>query len=146
MLFYGIDSSPITLTLCKRDDLQTGDKQGSLPFPLLQSPVNPLHSELLLTLMSEHFHKYRRGGYAGHKFGGGQSAPALSSLPPERSLTEGLHPIPVKTLARPTSQQISNNVVAVKNLEYIGSFNWTNATKPTVIIPGPLHHGLTNAF
>lgn len=96
--------------------------------------------------MSQHFHQYRRGGTAsrGRKFDGAQFAPALSSLPPERSLTEGLHPIPIKTVARPTSQQASKNVIAVRNLEYIGSFNWTNATKPTVIIPGSSRYGLTD--
>lgn len=91
--------------------------------------------------MSEHFHQYRRGGYAGRgrKGDGATYTPALSSLPPERSLIEGLNPNPVKTLARPTPQEVSDKVVAVRNLNYIGSFNWTNATKPTVIIPGSLY-------
>ncbi|KAH9831408.1 uncharacterized protein C8Q71DRAFT_715353 [Rhodofomes roseus] len=88
--------------------------------------------------MSEHFLQYRRGGYAGRggSSQGGQpsSSPALSALPQERTLTEGLSATPIETVTKPTSA--SEAVIAVKQLEYIGSFNWTSASKPTIIVPG----------
>ncbi|KAH9919325.1 uncharacterized protein B0H18DRAFT_1096175 [Fomitopsis serialis] len=80
----------------------------------------------------------RRGGASGGQVA---SSPALSSLPPERTLSEGLSSTPVKTIAKPATT--SGKVIAIKQFEYIGSFNWTNSSKPTIIVPGspPLWRG-----
>ncbi|KZT69562.1 hypothetical protein DAEQUDRAFT_690723 [Daedalea quercina L-15889] len=87
--------------------------------------------------MSEHFHQYRRGGHTGrggYSGSGVSSTPASSSLPPERNLTEDLQSAPIKTIAKP--ETTSGRVIAVERLEYIGSFNWSEASKPTIIVPG----------
>ncbi|KAJ7046383.1 hypothetical protein C8F04DRAFT_1064120 [Mycena alexandri] len=62
------------------------------------------------------------------------SAPAIP-LPPERDIMEGLHPTPLQTIAVPAITSDADNVV-INNLESIGSYNWTKASSPTIIVPG----------
>ncbi|KAJ7162824.1 hypothetical protein C8R46DRAFT_1101622 [Mycena filopes] len=62
------------------------------------------------------------------------SAPSVP-LPPDRDIMEGLRPSPLQTLAIPTVDVGSKDVV-IKDLESIGSYNWTKADSPTIIVPG----------
>ncbi|KAJ7752581.1 hypothetical protein B0H16DRAFT_1373209, partial [Mycena metata] len=77
----------------------------------------------------------RRGRGTGRGTGRfSNSAPSIP-LPPERDIMEGLHPTPLQTLAIPTITNDAKDVV-VSNLESIGSYNWTKASSPTIIVPG----------
>jgi hypothetical protein len=52
---------------------------------------------------------------------------------------EGLVPSPIRSVARPrTSADTDENEIRVKDLEYIGSYNWVEAQKPTIIVPGKI--------
>ncbi|KAJ7890304.1 hypothetical protein B0H13DRAFT_2531260 [Mycena leptocephala] len=62
------------------------------------------------------------------------SAPS-TPLPPDRDIMEGLRPKALQTLAIPTVTS-SARAVAVTDLESIGSYNWTNAPSPTIVVPG----------
>ncbi|KAJ7149223.1 hypothetical protein C8R43DRAFT_1007511 [Mycena crocata] len=62
------------------------------------------------------------------------SAPS-TPLPPDRDIMEGLRPTPLKNLTVPTITSSAKNVAAT-DLESIGSYNWTKATSPTIIVPG----------
>lgn len=68
------------------------------------------------------------GGYAGGAYTGG-------SLPPDRIITDGLAGRPIKTLCKPEPESAGADVV-LKDLTYLGSYNWTNSKKPTIIVPG----------
>lgn len=48
---------------------------------------------------------------------------------------EGLRPTPLQTLVVPTIPANAKDV-AITDLESIGSYNWTNASSPTIIVPG----------
>ncbi|KZT12263.1 uncharacterized protein LAESUDRAFT_809076 [Laetiporus sulphureus 93-53] len=75
-----------------------------------------------------------RGGYIG---GDGRPRPttiATNGLPPDRELDDGLEKKPIKTLSKPTDS--SGKDIVIKQLEYLGSYNWTNETKPTILVPG----------
>ena len=64
---------------------------------------------------------------------------SLSNLPAERDMFEGLVPSPIRSVARPrTSADTDENEIRVKDLEYIGSYNWVEAQKPTIIVPGKI--------
>ncbi|KAJ6474409.1 hypothetical protein C8R47DRAFT_1144045 [Mycena vitilis] len=56
-------------------------------------------------------------------------------LPPDRDIMEGLHPTPLQTINVPTVPPTAK-VVAVTDLQSIGSYNWKNAPTPTIIVPG----------
>ncbi|KAJ6538007.1 hypothetical protein B0H19DRAFT_1213651 [Mycena capillaripes] len=62
------------------------------------------------------------------------SAPS-TPLPPDRDIMEGLRPTPLQNLVVPTIPA-SAKVVTITGLESIGSYNWTNAPSPTIIVPG----------
>lgn len=68
------------------------------------------------------------GGYAGGAYTGG-------SLPQDRIITDGLAGRPIKTLCKPEPESAGADVV-LKDLTYLGSYNWTNSKKPTIIVPG----------
>ncbi|KAJ7480636.1 hypothetical protein FB451DRAFT_1238102 [Mycena latifolia] len=56
-------------------------------------------------------------------------------LPPDRDIMNGLHPEPLQTLRVPAISSGAKDVV-ITNLQSIGSYNWTKATSPTIIVPG----------
>ncbi|KAF8194433.1 hypothetical protein K438DRAFT_1919159 [Mycena galopus ATCC 62051] len=62
------------------------------------------------------------------------SAPQVPQ-PPERDIMEGLRSTPLQTLAIPTITSTAENVT-IKGLESIGSYNWMNASSPTIMVPG----------
>ncbi|KAA1472279.1 hypothetical protein DENSPDRAFT_820992 [Dentipellis sp. KUC8613] len=65
----------------------------------------------------------------------GQPAPSLA-LPPDRSILDGLTvPTPIKILSVPDIEHCAASI-GIKNMQYIGSYNWTNDEEPTIVIPG----------
>ena len=58
------------------------------------------------------------------------------SLPASRSIKDGLLER-VQTIARPPPSVITTApAVEIKNVEYIGSYNWLDRKLPTIIVPG----------
>lgn len=74
-----------------------------------------------------------RGGYHQYSRSTGASVTAGG-----RDLYEGLHKDAISTLAKPASEESDGNdsIIAIENLEYLASYNWVEAKKPTVIVPG----------
>ncbi|KAJ7644789.1 hypothetical protein FB45DRAFT_898670 [Roridomyces roridus] len=62
------------------------------------------------------------------------SAPS-TPLPPDRDIMEGLRPTALQTIAVPTGPS-SAKPIEISNLQTIGSYNWTGAKSPTIIVPG----------
>lgn len=60
-----------------------------------------------------------------------------SSLPPDRSLIEGLAKEAIKAVDKPSSTTVDKDKeVKITDFEYIGSYNWTKDETPTIIVPG----------
>lgn len=78
---------------------------------------------------------YRRYGEA-RQFPSHISYPvaAQTALTSDREMKEGLDLAPLKTLTKPTVA--SATALQLKNIAYVGSYNWIEATKPTIIVPG----------
>ncbi|KAF7300842.1 hypothetical protein MKEN_01310200 [Mycena kentingensis (nom. inval.)] len=59
------------------------------------------------------------------------------ALPVDREILEGLEPTPIHSIPVPmlTPQENTADIV-IRNLQSIGSYNWTNASSPTIIVPG----------
>ena len=53
--------------------------------------------------------------------------------PAERDLLEGLLPGVLSTIAKP---RIGISKIDIEDLKCIGSYNWTNESNPTIIVPG----------
>ncbi|KAA1472274.1 hypothetical protein DENSPDRAFT_850802 [Dentipellis sp. KUC8613] len=65
----------------------------------------------------------------------GQRRPSLV-LPPDRNIHDGLIlSSPVETLSVPGVQPASSRT-DIDNVEYVGSYNWTDDKQPTIIVPG----------
>ncbi|KAF7297462.1 hypothetical protein MIND_00979900 [Mycena indigotica] len=59
------------------------------------------------------------------------------TLPSDRDIMAGLHASPLKTLRVPNlGSGASNTAVTIKNLKPLGSYNWTTAATPTIVVPG----------
>lgn len=52
---------------------------------------------------------------------------------PKRDITDGLTGSPISTLTVPAADE---GVVAIKDVQYIGSYNWTDNSSPTILVPG----------
>ena len=48
---------------------------------------------------------------------------------------DGLQPDPVEVIARPQDRS-HDDAVAITNVQYLASYNWTDAEQPTIIVPG----------
>jgi hypothetical protein len=59
-----------------------------------------------------------------------------ASLPPDRRLDEGLAEGPLKTLEVPSLDDLDDEDPEIHDCQFIGSFNWTKKTHPTIIVPG----------
>ncbi|TFY62830.1 hypothetical protein EVG20_g6556 [Dentipellis fragilis] len=65
----------------------------------------------------------------------GQRRPSLV-LPPDLSISDGLVvSTPIKTLSVPNIECCAAGI-GIENVQYIGSYNWTNDKEPTMIVPG----------
>ena len=65
------------------------------------------------------------------------SVPSTPKLPADRDILDGLLPSPIQTVTKP-SASADDDEVKVNDLKYIGSYNWVEAQKPTIIVPGKL--------
>ncbi|GBE85417.1 hypothetical protein SCP_0706040 [Sparassis crispa] len=65
---------------------------------------------------------------------GGARAFPNTSLPGDREMMDGLISTPILTLARPAD--VAGKAIEIKNLEYLGSYNWVNSTEPIILVPG----------
>lgn len=59
------------------------------------------------------------------------------SLSSDRDILDGLNETPLSILEKP-SQNSTEEDIKIRNLQYIGSYNWVNAAdgQPTIIVPG----------
>ncbi|KAJ3573991.1 hypothetical protein NP233_g2061 [Leucocoprinus birnbaumii] len=65
-----------------------------------------------------------------------RSAPLEPSLPPDRRLNEGLNER-LQTLEVPSLDDLDEvDDPEIKDCQFIGSYNWTKKTHPTIIVPG----------
>ena len=62
--------------------------------------------------------------------------PVDPSLPPDRDIKDGLNATALKMLSKPAASLASTAPIKLKDLTYIGSYNWTEASDLTVIVPG----------
>ena len=56
-------------------------------------------------------------------------------LPPDRNITDGLAPSAIQTIKKPVADP-TDEEIKITDLSYIGSFNWVEASVPTIIVPG----------
>ncbi|KAI0311608.1 hypothetical protein OF83DRAFT_1177405 [Amylostereum chailletii] len=76
-------------------------------------------------------------GYRGGFPGDWRTSPPsnINDLPPERDILEGIHiTTPPESISKSTL--LFSTEMAIKDIEYIGSYNWTGAKEPTIIVPG----------
>ena len=59
----------------------------------------------------------------------------LNTLPPDRDIMEGLHTTPLQTITIPLPGDEDGDI-KITDYDFIGSYNWTNNTTPTIIVPG----------
>lgn len=59
----------------------------------------------------------------------------VPNLPADRDILEGLLPSPVQTIEKPAACADADEI-RVRDLKYIGSYNWVESQKPTIIVPG----------
>ena len=65
------------------------------------------------------------------------SVPSTPKLPADRDILDGLLPSPIQTVAKPSASADADEI-KVDDLKYIGSYNWVESQKPTIIVPGKL--------
>ncbi|KZT22819.1 hypothetical protein NEOLEDRAFT_1097007 [Neolentinus lepideus HHB14362 ss-1] len=75
-----------------------------------------------------------RGRGSGSYPGRGSNRPAPASIP-RRDYHEGLGTTALKVLNKPSTGASAQDV-QITNLEYLASYNWVEAQKPTIIVPG----------
>ena len=92
------------------------------------------------------FETRRRGNSGAHGRGGKSSSitnlyPASrqsiknDSLPPDREISEGLQSTAIQNVTKPSTTRGAGSVEA-RDVKFIGSYNWVDAVKPTMIVPG----------
>jgi len=63
-----------------------------------------------------------------------RSTPRIS-LPADREILDGLLPSTIQTIGKPLAMTDADEI-ALRDLKYIGSYNWVESEKPTIIVPG----------
>lgn len=53
----------------------------------------------------------------------------------DKDIHDGLKPIPLIQIERP-EEVIGEAAVHIQDLEYVASYSWIDAPKPTIIVPG----------
>ncbi|TBU44042.1 hypothetical protein BD309DRAFT_959331 [Dichomitus squalens] len=93
--------------------------------------------------MSYSYYNHSDGRSTGYRTGGprGPLSPYRTranvvSLPPDRSLMDGLHGEAIRTLSKPQVDPSTEIAVRPENVKYIGSYNWVEEASPTIIVPG----------
>lgn len=69
-----------------------------------------------------------RGSFSNRSF-------APKALASDRDLTEGLSTTALQTITKVEGQS-SDKEVKISDFQYIGSYNWVDASSPTIIVPG----------
>ena len=59
------------------------------------------------------------------------------SLPPDRDILEGLKSTAIQSVTKPSATRGVGSVEA-RDVKFVGSYNWVDAVKPTMIVPGKL--------
>ena len=81
-----------------------------------------------------YFHSYRG------EEGGANAGPAF---PAEANIKEGLDTsTTIKTISR-TTRPSAPEEFPIENVKYIASYNWIDAEKPTIVVPGATQYPLT---
>jgi hypothetical protein len=52
-----------------------------------------------------------------------------------RDPMEGLRTEPLSTISKPADESNGKDIV-IKDLTYLGSYNWVDAKQPTILVPG----------
>ncbi len=65
---------------------------------------------------------------------GGARATVGDPTPNPRELTRGLATSPIQTLDKP--RIVTEEEIKVDEVAYLGSYNWIEAEKPTILVPG----------
>ncbi|KIM82257.1 hypothetical protein PILCRDRAFT_71145 [Piloderma croceum F 1598] len=60
---------------------------------------------------------------------------ASLGLPPDRKITDNLHPLPRRVIPKPNIEP-SDVDAQIGGLQYVGSYNWVDSPSPTIIVPG----------
>ena len=82
--------------------------------------------------MSTYYPARSRSTYRGR---GTSSFGAPRVLPGDRDIMQALSQTSLQTIARILPRE-HDPEVKVTDVEYIGSYNWTNRDTPTIIVPG----------
>lgn len=83
---------------------------------------------LKLSRMSYNYNSRGRGQY----YRGQTSSRTSGGRDPLKDLVEK----PGATLQKPSGDANTRKTLSVEGVEYIGSYNWIEATEPTIIVPG----------
>ncbi|KAI0292391.1 hypothetical protein BC826DRAFT_439150 [Russula brevipes] len=79
---------------------------------------------------------YVRGGYGYNSRGGRGGSSTAPDLPPEANIREGLNTYKViETIPQPPRPSLLNDI-PIENVQYVASYNWVDAEKPTIVVPG----------
>ncbi|KAH9947479.1 hypothetical protein B0H21DRAFT_335611 [Amylocystis lapponica] len=54
--------------------------------------------------------------------------------PSDRDIMDGLSPTPLQPLEKPG--EVEGDAIKIKDLTYLGSYNWVDSAQPTIIVPG----------
>jgi hypothetical protein len=79
---------------------------------------------------------YVRGGYGYNSRGGRGGSSTAPDIPPEANIREGLNVYKVvETIPQPPHPSPLNDI-PIENVQYVASYNWVDAEKPTIVVPG----------
>jgi hypothetical protein len=79
---------------------------------------------------------YVRGGYGYNSRGGRGGSSTAPDIPPEANIREGLNVYKVvETIPQPPHPSLLNDI-PIENVQYVASYNWVDAEKPTIVVPG----------
>ncbi|EPQ54880.1 hypothetical protein GLOTRDRAFT_77669 [Gloeophyllum trabeum ATCC 11539] len=63
------------------------------------------------------------------------NTPTSAPTTPRRDYHEGLEATAVKVFSKPSAESFKEKI-KIENLQYLASYNWVEAAKPTIIVPG----------
>ncbi|KAI0049458.1 hypothetical protein FA95DRAFT_1489223 [Auriscalpium vulgare] len=79
-------------------------------------------------------HPPRRGGYQRSTYSHRSKAPP--GAPPDREILDGLSPS-IERINVPTTFAMKlSKSTDIRSLEFVGSYNWVDSARPTIIVPG----------
>src|SRR6266702_3681329 len=72
--------------------------------------------------------------------GGGFASKPAHNLPPEPNLKEGLDTTKIVGTIPAPARHTAPEDFPIDNVKYVASYNWTEAEKPTMVVPGTAHN------